>query len=591
MDSMKKHKNHTIIFFLAAMIVLFSSCQDWLDVNTSKDTPTSVPADQTLPLVVFYASQICYDHAEYGVYLSQALTTGGRSQTGAYAYKSGWEFLSMNRHPQWRRHFYDIGVNVNGMITAAEKINSKNFILIGRTILLQSTLLTTDVFGDMPLSQVYKSNSPSYDTQESIYKWMLKEADDLIALYNDPAWINNPTNKAITVRMDRIFGGNLGKWRAYTKALKARILLRNLPNWNNTPESCDKIIAAVDDALNDSAYADAIYKYDGGSTEKNCPWGPAQPSLNLGWAQGRANLLTDAVPSKFFTYALLGSYLTYTQSRGYALDPRAEQLMTPRIDDKSVKTLRYLDNNIGMPTSMKITYYPDLFAADGGNPYTRNNGYIMLMSKEELLFIKAEAQYWKGDKTNAFNTTVEAVKLNMARVGVTTNNANTLAYYNRFFQIRLSGESVFTIADLMQQKYIAMYLQPELWNDVRRYNYSSKTNGIAYDGQFVYTVKTCHDGSRFVNPSNFSVEFSLTRPYNLYDAYWNTPESFGTNAKFSPNAWINRLNYDPETEDKYNRVELERLGAYKNPEWLKKRMIWAYNNNSYVTSADPTEWK
>jgi len=90
-------------------------------VNTSRDTPTSIPADQTLPLVVFYASQICYDHAEYGVYLSQALTTGGRSQTGAYAYKSGWEFLSMNRHPQWRRHFYDIGVNVNGMINAAEK--------------------------------------------------------------------------------------------------------------------------------------------------------------------------------------------------------------------------------------------------------------------------------------------------------------------------------------------------------------------------------------------------------------------------------------------------------------------------------------
>jgi len=43
-----------------------------------------------------------------------------------------------------------------------------------------------------------------YDTQESIYNWMLKEADDLIALYNDSAWINNPTNKTITVKMDRI---------------------------------------------------------------------------------------------------------------------------------------------------------------------------------------------------------------------------------------------------------------------------------------------------------------------------------------------------------------------------------------------------
>lgn len=86
--------------------------------------------------------------------------------------------------------------------------------------------------------------------------------------------------------------------------------------------------------------------------------------------------------------------------------------------------------------------------------------------------------------------------------------------------------------------------------------------------------------------------FSLTRPFNLYDAYWMTPVNFGVNARFSPNAWITRLNYDPETEDKYNRKELERLGAFKNPDWLRKRMIWAQKGNtSAVTSADPTEWK
>jgi len=587
MNPIKKLNNYYRAFFLAGVVLMITGCQDWFDINTSKDTPTTVTADQSLPLVVFYASQICYDHAEYGVYLSQALTTGGRSQTGVYAYKSGWEFLSMNRHPQWRRHFYDIGVNVNSLITAAEKINSKNFILIARTIRLQSTLLTTDAFGDIPLSQVYLSNSPAYDTQASVYEWMSKEADDLIKLYDDDSWVKNPTNKSITVKMDRIFAGDLGKWRAYTKALKARIMLRKLPNWDNTPQTCDQIIQAVDAALTDPSYSDALYKYDGGSTEKNCPWGPAQPKLNLGWAQARDNLLTDAVPSKFLTFALFGSYTTYTQSRGYALDPRAEQLMTPRIDDKSVKVLRYLDNNFGMATSMKITYYPDLYGSGLTNPYAKNDGYIMLMSKEELLFMKAEAQYWKGEKTAAFHTTVDAVNTNMARLGVTSANP----YYARFFQVRLPGETLFTIADLMQQKYVAMYMQPELWNDVRRYNYSSKTNGIAYDGQFVYTVKTCHDGSRFVNPSNFSVEYSLTRPYNLYEAYWNNQDSYGVNAKFSPNAWINRLNYDPETEDKYNRKELERLGAYKNPEWLKKRMIWANKNNSYVTSADATEWK
>jgi hypothetical protein len=48
------------------------------------------------------------------------------------------------------------------------------------------------------------------------------------------------------------------------------------------------------------------------------------------------------------------------------------------------------------------------------------------------------------------------------------------------------------------------------------------------------------------------------------------PEITGTDQQ-----WVQRLNADPETEEKYNRPELERLGAYKNPEWLKKRMIWA----------------
>ena len=43
------------------------------------------------------------------------------------------------------------------------------------------------------------------------------------------------------------------------------------------------------------------------------------------------------------------------------------------------------------------------------------------------------------------------------------------------------------------------------------------------------------------------------------------------------NTWIQRINYDPETEEKYNRPELERLGAYKNYKWLQEPMIWAHN--------------
>ena len=150
----------------------------------------------------------------------------------------------MNRHPQWRRHFFDLGANLTELIKLAEKIESPNYILIARTIRLASTLITTDAFGEMPLSEVYKSVSPKYDSQEEIYQWMMTEADELIALYDNPEWTEKPTNKKITIKQDRIFGGDLVKWKHYTLAVKARLLLRKLPNWDNTPASCDAIIAA-----------------------------------------------------------------------------------------------------------------------------------------------------------------------------------------------------------------------------------------------------------------------------------------------------------------------------------------------------------
>lgn len=626
------NKIKTIALTLLACLSLVS-CEDVLNDNVNPDRAHQIEAKNGLPTIIFYAQQIVYDHSEYYAYFSQMLTTTGKSSIGAYSYKCEWEMLTMNRHPMWRRHAYDIGVNANNVIADAEAKNSLNYELIARTIKLMSTQLTTDAFGDIPRSQAYMSNSPQYDTQASVYAWMLQEADDLIAMYDDAKITQASSNLEIDKTQDRIYGGDLSKWEGLAKAIKARLLLRNLPNIDRSAATCQKIIDAADDAINQWRKGDLLYGswfgnepryyWDGGTGTQNAVWSVAQPVINS-W-ESRANLLSAAVPSKFWMVDLMGlassnnelnsgsfnsEHPTGNNGRnGWANDPRCILLMIPRtgpatasISGEKIK-MRYLENNIGMGTSYKIANYPNLYqGAYAGDV----NCYNPLFTMEELYFIKAEAEYWLGNKTEACALAKEATEHNIDRhlqfflskypnpnydakkdnkyPGVVNKSGepgfeekelwdaqvnafiNNVDYYSgssknpRVNKVSDRGNkhwffnpSDYTLSDLMEQKYLSMYLQPEQWTDMRRYHYSNNRNhyGIGDNQEIIYP--------------------DLRRPYNLYAAYWID----GLTEEQKENTWIQRINYDPETEEKYNRAELERLGAYRNYKWLQKPMIWA----------------
>lgn len=539
-----------------------ASCEDWLYDNVNEDAAHEVLPQQVLPVVLFYSAQLQFDHAEYGAYLTQTLTTGGRNQTSSFAYKSGWgDFLTMNRHPQWRRHFYDIGVNAKEIIDEAHEAQAWNLELIGRTLRLMSTQMTTDLFGDMPRSEAYESNSPHYDTQESIYEWMNQEIEELIGMYEDPTYTEAATNIPIDQSIDRVFAGDLNKWKHYTYALKARLLLRKLPNWENNAATCQAIITAVNRAL--EGWEDVLYRFDGGNGAQNSPWGEAFGSTEqggLGW-EGRGNMLNSAVPTKYFMENILGVFESHNNLKGWAEDPRILAFMSarpgPSGTSDSGTEMRYLDTNIGMDVSYKVDNYPTLFPEVDGKKvsvYTQNTGYVPLFLEEELLLIKAEATYWSGDKPTARSLTMQAAEINFERFNLSSIYGSSYTRYRNNYLGNETGTGNyvttyfpadgFNIGHIMRQKYVCLYLQPEQWTDMRRYNYSCEENGIQYDNTYVYP--------------------GLKRPNNIYEAHWGD----------DPKAWINRINYDPETEEKYNKAELERLGAYKNYQWLRKPMIW-----------------
>ena len=556
---MNKYK---VIILSLLISFMGASCEDWLYDNVNEDAAQEVLTQQVLPVVLFYSAQLQFDHAEYGAYLTQTLTTGGRNQTSSFAYKSGWgDFLTMNRHPQWRRHFYDIGVNAKEIIDEAHEAQAWNLELIGRTLRLMSTQMTTDLFGDMPRSEAYESNSPHYDTQESIYEWMNQEIEELIGMYEDPTYTEAATNIPIDQSIDRVFAGDLNKWKHYTYALKARLLLRKLPNWENNAATCQAIITAVNRAL--EGWEDVLYRFDGGNGAQNSPWGEAFGSTEqggLGW-EGRGNMLNSAVPTKYFMENILGVFESHNNLRGWAEDPRILAFMSARpgpsgTSDSSTE-MRYLDTNIGMDVSYKVDNYPTLFPEVDGKKvsvYTQNTGYVPLFLEEELLLIKAEATYWSGDKPTARSLTMQAAEINFDRFNLSSIYGSSYTRYRNNYLGNETGTGNyvttyfpadgFNIGHIMRQKYVCLYLQPEQWTDMRRYNYSCEENGIQYDNTYVYP--------------------GLKRPNNIYEAHWGD----------DPKAWINRINYDPETEEKYNKAELERLGAYKNYQWLRKPMIW-----------------
>lgn len=615
----------------------FASCEDMLEDNMNKDVAHNNTVDQAMPVVVFYSSQTVYDHAEYNVYLSQCLTTTGKTQTGSYPYKQGWEFLNINRHPQWRRHFYDLAKNARSVCNLSGSTNTD---LIARTIMLMSTQLTTDTFGPMPMlpeqgGNAHVATTPHYEDQLDIYTWMFKEADALIALFEDES---RSTTGDVTVdaKMDRIYNGDLNKWKGLVYAIKARLLLRNIPNVNTSYKMCDEIIATAQKAIDTWRSGDLLYgswfgnepryKYDGGSTESNAPWSSAQPKINS-WESRDNRLAADAVPSKFFMEACLGISFpgnerkqgTWDRGNGFGNDPRILLLMKPAVGPMSAaisntaNMYRYLENNIGTGATFKRTHYPDLYCGAYAGDIA---AYNPLFTMEELYFIQAEAYYWKNNKDKACQLAKEATEWNIQRhldfylaynggVYPTDYNATTTvgteydanmwkARFESYKGAFLSGEktvveyvsgvdsktgalktskataksvkefgneryffnaSEYTLSDLMMQKYISMYMQPEQWTDMRRYHYSNKRNGIG------------------VGTANEIVYPSLRRPYNLYSAYWVD----GLSDTEKESTWIQRLNYDPQTEDVYNKDEVIRVGAYKDFKWLRKPMIWAQN--------------
>lgn len=504
--------------FFVAMAILVTSCDDFFDVNDDTDLPSEATPDLLLTPIQGLMATNCYEQGETSAYFAQQLATIG----GFNAVKDRWDYTSVTRVGLFRRHFHDVASNARNLYNTANEEGSKNYEGAGHTMMVLSTQTATDLFGQMPYTEALKGNpSPPYDEQSIIYEGMLEEIDLAISLFQE----SDETDRAMGRDEDLIFGGALDKWEAFAHGIKARILLHLTPNINQDYQS---IINEVDLALGLFPDFEASYSYAEGEVNAYLQnqWGPARSRPEWDYV---INTLGQSAPTPFMLESVMG----YDPETGVISDPRQPLMMTPdTFDINNMKEVRYLSiaPSEGKDELREDEEYPNLY-----NTYmTSDFSDQPYMVEEELHFIKAEAAFRAGQQSVAFQSFQNGITAHMERVGVEQAAIN--AFLSSSSVPTTSGD--LTLSAIMMQKWLAMYLQLEAWVDMRRYQYDSR------------------------------IYVGLQRPENLA-FFWDENET---------GKWIQRIPYDNQTEEIFNKPELDRLGAFQNPDWLKVPLWWANSN-------------
>ena len=326
----------------------------------------------------------------------------------------------------------------------------------------------------------------------------------------------DPTDRPMTGVEDIVYKGNLESWLSLAHGLKARLLLHLTPNIN---QNYSEIVSEVEIAL--QSWEDPLFSYTTGPSEYQINgWGPSQPRPAWDYIGNTLNL---SAPTDFLLQSILG----YDPINHIIDDPRTPLLMTPNA------SLEYLSvrTSEGRDLTIDEEDYPDLY----NTYYTSDDSPIPYMTEEELHFIHAEALFLSGNADAAYTAYLTGIRRHMERVGVVIADIDAFLSISSLIP-QSSGD--LELSHIMKQKWLALYLQAEAWVDMRRYQYDP----VVYVG--------------------------LERPANLADFWSETDDT----------EWIQRIPYDNQTEEIYNRPELERLGAFQNPDWLKVPLWWAERN-------------
>lgn len=421
----------TAIFLFA---VTATGCKKYLDINTSPNQPTQATINGLLTRATLNTALNVYRVSTnvtsyYVQYLASSNTASPLDTYDDVDISTTWTNL------------YDNMTDIYDLEKLAAEKGATQYQGVAKILMAMNLQFIHGLWGDAPYNTAFSAATltPSYDNAQSVFQTCIKLLDDGISMLGQTgSTITIPTSA--TNNPDLVHKGVTAAWVRTAHALKARLLnqLSKTSQYNTA-----NIFAELSAAYTSTAHDAFITTFD----VRN-PWN--QVALN------NRNLLLDGWLSEQFIDAMNGK--TYG-----IFDPRLP-LMTDTTKYGDYRGTPNGKGRSGSGVSFEETYI------NLTGYYSSTNSPLFIITYEELKFIEAEAAFRSNDKLRAYDAYLEGITANMNKMGVSA--ASRDAYVNHA-SVSVGSANI-TLDLIFKEKYKALFLNPETWNDARRYNYQYK---------------------------------------------------------------------------------------------------------------------
>ena len=465
--------NYRYIFITAFFIFGLTACEEYLDINEDPNVATEAPLDGLVQRITYQTPYNVYRVAtSYTNYYVQYFASPNQaSPTDTYEpldYSTRWADL------------YAVMTDAYDLIQFSQVNGSVNHEAIGKIMMAVNLAMAADSWGSLPYSTGFTGEviQPTYDPAEQIYNTVFTLLEESVGLIGSGSGVAVPA-----ADKDLIYAGDMDLWLKLANGLKARYLNHFSKKSNYDPSA---VLSAVESGLEANEEDAQLTFFD----ERN-PW--AQTARN------NDALLLDGWLSDQFVDAMNG------QTFG-VMDPRLP-LITEPFEEGGNMVFRGTTNGAGRQGDG--TVQAEVYLETSGF-YSADDAPLLLFTYAEQKFIEAEAAFRSGDHVRALNAFTDGIRSNMEKVGVPDGDIST------YMQEKYGdlNSSTLTIQQIMDEKYLAMFLHPETWNDARRFDYQYTDFELPANanlGEFIRRLEY-PDSEKSRNGSNVPAIEGLTEP-------------------------------------------------------------------------------